>query len=219
MLNWLKKLFAKKPKSAPVKVIPPEVLAGSPVRTEPEPAKPYPALGTPDRYLLDYSKCEVMPSFKKSLDNAVAKIKLHQDEYRAVESATKVPWKVVAVIHWRESSLNFSTYLGNGQKLNQVTTIVPKGRGPFSSFSEGCIDALTLEGYAGKLDWSLATTLKRLEMFNGGGYLKRGMVSPYLFACSNMSPHKGYYIEDGKFHPEASCDEYLGCIPILKALT
>ena len=61
--------------------------------------------------------------------------------------------------HYRESNFNFDTYLGNGQSLARVTTIVPKGRGPFTgpdAFINGAIDALRLEGFIGANDWGIA---------------------------------------------------------------
>lgn len=83
------------------------------------------------------------PAFKAVAD----RLTFHRPRYEAVSKALKakgyeVPWEVIAVIHQRESSGNFNTYLGNGQALNKKTTIVPKGRGPFSSWEEGAIDAL-----------------------------------------------------------------------------
>jgi lysozyme family protein len=43
------------------------------------------------------------------------------------KAATGVPWFVVAALHERESGADFATYLGNGEPLNRVTQLVPKG--------------------------------------------------------------------------------------------
>ena len=72
--------------------------------------------------------------------------------YQQIETKTGVPWWFVGLCHYRESNFNFDTYLGNGQSLARVTTIVPKGRGPFTGpdgFINGALDALRLEGFIG----------------------------------------------------------------------
>lgn len=86
--------------------------------------------------------------------------------YQQIESKTGVPWWFVGLCHYRESNFNFDTYLGNGQSLARVTTIVPKGRGPFAgpdAFINGALDALRLEGFIGANDWGIARALYRLE--------------------------------------------------------
>ena len=70
----------------------------------------------------------------------------HKAQYGAVETATGVPWYAIAVIHRREADGNFMAYLGNGEPLNRVTHLVPRGRGPFPSFLAGAIDALRIDG-------------------------------------------------------------------------
>ena len=65
--------------------------------------------------------------------------------YKKVQDETGIPMAFVAAIHSRELASDvgvFKAYLGNGQPLNKVTTIVPKKRGPFKSWHEGAIDAL-----------------------------------------------------------------------------
>ena len=100
--------------------------------------------------------------------------------YQQIESKTGVPWWFVGLCHYRKSNFNFDTYLGNGQSLARVTTIVPKGRGPFTgpdAFINGALDALRLEGFIGANDWGIARALYRLEEFNGYGYHVR--LSPW----------------------------------------
>jgi lysozyme family protein len=81
------------------------------------------------------------------------KVIANKARYKQVEQETTVPWFVVGCLHMRESNGDFDTYLGNGQPLDMVTTIVPKGRGPFDSFLDGAIDAITLEGLDKITDW------------------------------------------------------------------
>ncbi|PBB69765.1 peptidoglycan-binding protein [Mesorhizobium sp. WSM4312] len=144
--------------------------------------------------------------------------------YAQIESRTGVPWWFVGLCHYRESSLNFGTYLGNGQPLGQRTTIVPKGRGPFTgpnAFVDGALDALRLEGFVGASDWGIARTLFRLEGFNGFGYHGKGVNSPYLYGGSTLygppEARAGKYVKDHVFDPNFA-DTQLGTAVILKAL-
>lgn len=101
--------------------------------------------------------------------------------------------------------------IGTGKK----TTLVPKGRGPFSSWEEAAVDALmNCHPYAGKnKDWSIAGTLDILERYNGLGYRNKGLPSPYLWAGTDQYV-KGKYVADGKYDPN-HVDQQLGVAPIL----
>src|SRR5690349_10202990 len=73
------------------------------------------------------------------------RILVNLDKYKPITAVTGVPEWAIGILHYRESNLNFATYLGNGQPLSRKTTIVPKGRGPFlgaGAFARGGIDAL-----------------------------------------------------------------------------
>lgn len=139
--------------------------------------------------------------------------------YDPVEQKTKVPWYAVAAIDMRESSFRHDRYLGNGQLLTQRTTIVPKGRGPFKSWHEGAIDALTLTRFPHLGEgqhWDIVTTLIKLENYNGLGYASRGLPSPYLWGATTVQ-RPGKYVADGHFNPTA-WDYQPGCAALLLAL-
>ena len=140
----------------------------------------------------------------------------HKDIYDSIEVVTKVPFWFTGTIHYREADLNFNTYLGNGEPLHHVTRLVPRGRGPFSTFKSGAIDALHLEGFADRENWSIATALSRFEMYNGLGYKKRGLPSPYVWAGTDQY-HSGKYVADGVFNPHV-VDTQLGCACIVRAI-
>jgi lysozyme family protein len=130
----------------------------------------------------------------------------NKDRYVALARRFPNPglkWWFIAVIHELEGCQDFRTYLGNGQRWNRRTTIVPKGRGPFSSFEEGAIDAIKLDGGDRITDWSIGNVLYFLEGFNGYGYEKYHHInSPYLWSGTNHYT-KGKYTSDGKYDPEA----------------
>lgn len=133
---------------------------------------------------------------------------------------TGVPWWVIAVILEREAAGRTDRYLGNGQRLDRVTTEVPKGRGPFygaDAFERGCYDALIdcAPHTAAWRDWSPGGTLTALEMYNGLGYAARGKPSPYVFSGTDQY-RSGKYVEDGPkgYRPDV-VDRQEGCAPII----
>jgi lysozyme family protein len=136
--------------------------------------------------------------------------------YQAIEQQTTVPWALIAVLHRRESDANFNTYLGNGEPLNRVTRLVPKGRGPFKSFEDGAIDALQIDGLSSVKDWRLEKMLFYCEKFNGSGYNNKGLPSPYIWGGTNIQK-PGKYVADGRFDPNVM-DPQPGCAPILSAI-
>ena len=141
-----------------------------------------------------------------------------KSRYQAVEAKTGVPWFVIAVIHMRESSQSWSRSLAQGDPWNQVSTRVPKGRGPFTSWEEAAIDALVNCGpyLARQKDWGLGATLVALEKYNGIGYASRGKPSPYLWAGTNQYT-SGKYIRDGVYDPNA-VDQQPGCAGMILAM-
>lgn len=172
-------------------------------------------------YINNWNNLVIHPSKLRAIDNTIARITdtKHWTEYKKLESLTGVPPQVTAIIHERESGANLSTYLGNGQPLNRVTTIVPKGRGPFDSFVDGGVDAYRLEKMLG-VKWRDAHGTPRLSYFvekmNGFGYRGHGINSPYLYAGSNLYT-RGKYTSDGHFDRYHE-DTQLGAITIFKRM-
>lgn len=139
-----------------------------------------------------------------------------QARYRIVAAKTGVPWQVIAVIHQREANQNWNTQLGQGDPLNKKSTHVPKGRGPFNTWEEGAVDALTnCAPYASKnMDWTIGGTLALLEKYNGLGYANKNLPSPYIWAGTNQYV-KGKYVADGVYDANA-VDKQLGCAGLLR---
>lgn len=137
----------------------------------------------------------------------------HQDQYAEIERQTDVPWPMVAVLHRRESDADFDSYLGNGDPLLAKTTHVPKGRGPFTTFVAGALDALHLDGLDAVRDWRLEKMLYYCELFNGAGYDARDLPSPYIWGGTSIQK-PGKFVSDGKWNPR-TVDTQPGCAPIL----
>lgn len=139
-------------------------------------------------------------------------------KYEAVSARTGVPWAMIAVIHERESSQNWTGSLAQGDPWNRVSVHVPAGRGPFRSWEEAAIDALVnCAPYAARnKDWSIGRTLTMLEEYNGLGYAARGRPSPYIWSGTDQY-RSGKYVRDGVYDPNF-VDGQPGCACLLKAM-
>jgi len=167
---------------------------------------------------------------RSGFDKVAAKAEANKSRYidivhRCVERESNMPdeaWVFIAVIHERESDMDFTTHLGQGDPLNRRTVHVPAGRGPFTgldAFEQGAVDALIdCAPYAAlsNKDWSISGMLTYLERYNGLGYATRGIASPYLWAGTNQYS-KGKYVRDGVFDPNA-VDKQLGCSGLILAI-
>lgn len=143
----------------------------------------------------------------------------NKDRYQLIERQTNVPWPMIAALHRRESDADFTTYMGNGEPLNRVTRLVPKGRGPFTgptAFEDGAADAFKIDGLSSVKDWRLEKMLWYCERYNGMGYEKRGLPSPYVWGGTNIQK-PGKYVADGQFDPN-KMDSQPGCAPIIRAI-
>lgn len=173
------------------------------------------------RYAKLWDEMRIKPDRVHEFEGIVrSKMLPHKAQYQEIEAATGVPWFFIALTHMRESNQNFGTYLGNGQSLAHVTTIVPKGRGPFTgpdAFKRGAIDALELEGLTHVKDWRLEKILFYLEQFNGWGYamLHPPRPSPYIFGGTTVQ-QIGKFVADHVFREV--WDTQPGCAPVLQKL-
>jgi lysozyme family protein len=138
--------------------------------------------------------------------------------YQAVEARTGVPWVFIAVTHQRESSQNWSCSLAQGDPWNKKSTHVPAGRGPFASWEEAAYDALVNCGpyTARNRDWSIGGLLTKLEEYNGLGYYRKGIPSPYIWSGTDQYS-RGKYVADGVFDPD-TVDKQLGCAGLIMAM-
>lgn len=91
-----------------------------------------------------------------------------KDRYRSVEDKTGVPWWMIAGIHEREASQSWNKQLAQGDPLNQVSTNVPRGMGPFNTWEEGAIAALKHDGLTSVTDWCIEKALHWQENTTAG---------------------------------------------------
>jgi lysozyme family protein len=118
----------------------------------------------------------------------------------------------------RESNFNFSCSLAQGDPWDKPSTHVPKNRGPFKSFEEAADDAfLRCPPYLAKnTQWAFPASLTALEAYNGLGYYKRGLPSPYIWSGTDQY-QKGKYVSDGRFDPNV-VDKQLGAAGLILSL-
>ncbi len=141
-----------------------------------------------------------------------------KQKYQTVSAKTGVPWYIIAVIHEREASQSWKANLAQGDPWNRVSIHVPRGEGPFSSWEEAAIHALTADPPHAShwQNWAPGGAMTLLEEYNGLGYAARGKPSPYVWASTNQYV-KGKYVSDGHYDPNA-IDHQLGCAAILKRM-
>jgi lysozyme family protein len=165
---------------------------------------------------------EIIPTLKidsnKVLDvqDLVEQFKKTRERYEVVSKQSGVPSDVLFAIHYREASLNFKCVLHNGERIigtGLLTRLVPKGRGPFRSWEEAAIDALEIEKHKFPTTWDLEGKLTFCEKYNGLGYSKRNVPSPYVLAWTN-GYSMGKYVADGKYDP-SFIDKQCGVAAIL----
>lgn len=182
MWEWLKNLLIK-------------FFTMPPVLRDPE----GPATGYRAVVLERWRKAEILP-LKLAIMEAQAKkaLQYRSEFYDPVEKEIGCPWWFVAWLDMREESFSHGGYLGNGDPWNKESVHVPTGRGPFSSWHEGAIDALRLQGFDKIKHWDIVTCLIQGEIYNGLGYKKRSLPSPYVWAGTNIQV-PGKYVADGKF--------------------
>lgn len=165
-----------------------------------------------------WANCSV-PADKGPMFAKVAeRIRANKEVYDRIEKTTGVPWWFVGIVHYRESNLDMSTNLAQGDPWNKKSIHVPKGRGPFTSFEEAAVDALTnCAPFAAKnIDWTPGGALTMFEKYNGLGYANKGIPSPYVWAGTNQYV-SGKYVADGVFDANA-VDKQLGCAGLVKFL-
>jgi lysozyme family protein len=119
--------------------------------------------------------------------------------YEAIQDASGLPWHLVGIVHYLESNCNFKTHLHNGDSLLNRTFRVPKGRPvngePPFTWEYSALDALKGRVLKGP---RLGDLLEFLERYNGMGYRKKGINTPYLWS-GTTAYYSGKYIRDGIF--------------------
>lgn len=139
---------------------------------------------------IDYGK----PGLSKDqivaqIDAVIGRGLANRSRYETIMNLTGVPWAFVLALHNRESSLNLSTHLHNGDSLSDYTTHVPAGRPqvghpPPFTWVESAVDALKMRALDKVERWSIERMLYEAEAYNGWAYFGH-LASPYVWAFSS----------------------------------
>ncbi len=169
----------------------------------------------PTKYDFDF-ETNLTTNQQAELDIFKENYEQNKEKYEEVEQATGVPAELIAAIHWRESGGNFNTYLHNGDPLGKKMVHEPKIEKVFDDWTEGAIDAINSQNPSIVKEDDINTLFEYAERYNGLGYRKRGINSPYVWSgTTNYS--SGKYVADGKFDSSA-VDKQLGVAVMLEAL-
>lgn len=166
---------------------------------------------------------EIRPECAARVDAIARRLLANKLRYLGASSRTGAPWFLIAALHQRESSANFNAHLHEGSPLTGRTLHVPRGRpvspDPPYSWETSAIDALTTPPHElNKVThWSIERICYEAERYNGFGYRRRGINSPYLWSFSNNYA-AGKFVRDGQFALGA-VDQQCGVMPIIKRLS
>lgn len=172
-----------------------------------------------DEYRRLFDTCTVDAAQAARVRAHVEHLQANAPRYRAIGDALQIPWAFIGIVHSLESGFDFGSHLHNGDPLSARTTHEPAGRPtvgePPFSWEDSARDALSLKGFAGQADWSLARQLFRWEAFNGFGYRRQGLPSPYLWSFSGHY-RRGLFVRDHVFDADA-VSKQPGAAVLLKA--
>lgn len=141
-------------------------------------------------------------------------------KYQDAAQETKIPWYVIGLIHGLEGDFDFSTHLHNGDSLQHKTVNVPRGRPdgtPPFTWKESSVDALNYDNFTSWHDWTVAGILFKIESYNGWGYRRHEINSPYLWSGS-LFYDRGKYSSDG-IYDKNLVSKQAGAAVALKYLT
>lgn len=162
-----------------------------------------------DEYTRLIETMEVRPNWRDAIDRRARAILANKERYVAVSNLLggTIPWYFIGSIHSMESGLSFDGVLHNGEKIlgtGAKTKLVPRGRGPFTTWEDAAVDALKIKKLEQITDWSDERMCYELERFNGFGYRKYHptVLSPYLWSGSTFYT-QGKYVADGKWSSTA----------------
>jgi len=170
-----------------------------------------------------WQRMQIRPERMAEVNGIANRLIALKPRYQKVTAVTHVPWGVIAALHYREASNDFKGVLHNGEPIigtGRLTRLVPPNRGPFATWEESAIDALTMPPH--KLQevdsWTIERACYEIERFNGFGYRNHHpeVKSPYLWSFSN-NYSSGKYVADGQFSSSA-VDKQCGTMPILKRM-
>ncbi len=188
------------------------------------------------KYKQLFDEAKIKPAKVAEVNLVANRILTGKEKYQAVadKMGNGIPWWFIGITHFMEAGLfypkHFNFHLHCGDPLTARTVHVPKGRpkanpggGPIPpskenpyTWQESALDALSFMKYDTQTEWGIENCLFLFEKFNGMGYNRRGLLSPYIWSYTDKYA-KGKFVLDGKYDPNA-ISKQAGCAAIMKAL-
>jgi lysozyme family protein len=163
---------------------------------------------------------------KAELEQFAANYETNKARYDAVAKKTGIPSTLVAAIHWRESTGDFTTYLHQGDPLGKQAVNEPNDIPIFYEWEEAAVHALTMPDKAAISEELSMTENTRdpaaiatfAEHYNGLGYHKyhSETESPYVYGGTDAY-QRGKYVSDGKWSATHK-DQQLGVMVMVERL-
>ncbi|MFO1068439.1 MAG: hypothetical protein U1E14_07945 [Geminicoccaceae bacterium] len=172
-------------------------------------------------YVTWFGACSVRAERQDNVGYYVSRLLKFKATYAGLGAELNgIPWSFIGIVHGMEAGFDFNRHLHNGDPLTDRTRQVPKGRPPTGAppftWRASATDALMMKDLHQVDSWSLARMLYELERYNGFGYRRRALASPYLWSFTSLYT-KGKYVRDHEFDPEA-VSKQCGAAAILKGL-
>lgn len=167
-----------------------------------------------------FQTAEIPPGYAKAVRQARDRLLAGKIRYEGVAKELGIPWWFVGIVHELEASGDFSRHQHNGDTLKRRTVNVPAqrpiaGQPPFT-WEESATDAHRQKGHDKIESWSLSRALYELERFNGFGYRRKGVPSPYLWSYTHHYA-RGKFVADGEYDPH-KVSKQVGAAALLKSL-
>ena len=167
-----------------------------------------------------FATCIERPDKIANVNWYAGKLLEYKERYERIGAPLSIPWWFIGAIHGLESGFAFDRHLHNGDPLTARTKRVPPnrpttGEPPFA-WEDSARDALQYMRLDQWGDWSVSGALYQWEAYNGFGYRKYNIHTPYLWSFSNHYD-KGRYVRDFVFDTDAVSNQ-CGAATLLRAL-
>src|SRR5712691_11379094 len=182
----------------------------------------HPFLSLAPEYEMLLTTMKVDPGREHELvTNATRVLRLareHATEWTEVENKTGVPRLWGMSSFERESGSDYSRSPAQGDRWSSISTHVPRGLGPYSSWGDSCVAAYGIDDLddVGSTNWTWARACYEGELFNGFGPRAHGRRTGYLWSWTNVYAG-GKYVSDAVWDPNQH-DEQCGMVPMMMAL-
>ncbi|CAN5633962.1 hypothetical protein BH10BAC3_BH10BAC3_12710 [soil metagenome] len=197
-------------------------------------------------YQLNFDNCKPTGIAVKEIENIIYNITGQEKvRYENVAKSTGIPWYFIGILHYMESGGKFNVNMEDGKPLANLKPSMENGKTVFIltqsksprkskttkapntpdssvaqktpvTWEESTAQYLNLSWLSKWYDWSIPGVLYCFEKFNGFGYRKNGIFSPYVWGGSNIY-RKGQFTSGANYDPNL-VSPLIGAGVILKVM-